>query len=107
MIAKDNEYLKEASETLYELNADQMIQERCYARRCFMVNQNITNQEMERLTAEKEALEEQNTALNTEMEALEEEKEAWSEEKEALTAKIKALEEQNAALAAEKKARPE
>ena len=107
MIAKDNEYLKEASETLYELNADQMIQERCYARRCFMVNQNITNQEMERLTAE-------NASLNREKEAWTEEKEAWTEEKEVLTeekealiAKIKALEEQNAALAAEKEARSE
>ena len=114
MIAKDNEYLKEASETLYELNADQMIQERCYARRCFMVNQNITNQEMERLTAEnaalnreKEAWTEEKEAWTEEKEAWTEEKEAWSEEREALTAKIKALEEQNAALAAEKKARPE
>lgn len=107
MIAKDNEYLTEASETLYELNADQMIQERCYARRCFMVNQNITNQEMEKLTAEKEALEEQNAALNMEKEAWTEEKEVLTEEKEALIAKIKALEEQNAALTAEKEARSE
>lgn len=33
MLAKDNEYLESAANSLFEANADRMVQERCRARR--------------------------------------------------------------------------
>lgn len=45
MIANNNSYLEEAAETMYELNADEMIQQRCRARNDYYkeVNTNLRN----------------------------------------------------------------
>lgn len=65
MIADKNEYLTEASQTLYEMNADDMVQEKCYARLQYTQLQNSINKKMNELTAENEQL----TARVAELEA--------------------------------------
>ena len=70
MIAKNNEYLQEASETLYTLNADEMIRQQCQARADYYRLQNAINQKMDELTAENEKLSSTNKKLSSEVEAL-------------------------------------
>ena len=70
MIAKNNEYLQEASETLYTLNADEMIRQQCQARADYYRLHNAINQKMDELTAENEKLSSTNKELSSEVEAL-------------------------------------
>ncbi len=77
MIAENNEYLSEASQTLYEMNADEMIQEQCYARRRRIRHENFLNDTISGLT---QALQEQNTKFT-----------AAISEKDAEIARLKAL----------------
>lgn len=70
MIAKNNEYLQEASETLYTLNADEMVRRQCQARADYYRLQNAINQKMDELTTENEKLSSTNKELSSEVEAL-------------------------------------
>lgn len=65
MIAKNNEYLQEASETLYTLNADEMVRRQCQARADYYRLQNAINQKMDELTAENEKLSSTNKKLSS------------------------------------------
>lgn len=67
MIAKNNEYLSEASQTLYEMNADEIIQEKCYARLRYTQQQNSMNRKMNELTAENERLTARIAELETQL----------------------------------------
>lgn len=51
MIAQKNKYLQEASETLYALNADEMVRQQCQARADYYRLQNSINQKMDELTS--------------------------------------------------------
>lgn len=52
MITKKNEYLQEASDTLYILNADDMIRQQCQARADFYRMQNAIDKKMNELSSE-------------------------------------------------------
>lgn len=56
MIAKNNPFLTEASETLYKLNADQLTRERCRAREDFIARPNALDRKLQQLSEEKQAL---------------------------------------------------
>lgn len=71
MIAHNNEYLTEASQSLYEMNADDMIQEKCYARLCYTQLQNSIQRKMNELTTEKEQLTAENQQLRARIAELE------------------------------------
>lgn len=64
MITNNNSYLEAAAETMYELNADEMIQQRCRARRDYYkeVNTNLRNlRELEKVN---KMLDEKNKMLD-------------------------------------------
>lgn len=63
MIANKDKYLREASETLYTLNADEMIRQQCQARADYYRLHNSINRKLEQLTS-------QNNALTCELEDL-------------------------------------
>ena len=64
MIAKKNEILEEASASLYKMNANEAIRERCQAREDYYRIQNSILSKLETVTVEKEQLEsEKNTLL--------------------------------------------
>jgi uncharacterized protein (DUF3084 family) len=72
MIAKNDQNLLEASETLYSLNADKTIRDQCEARADYDRLHNTINLKMaeltadkEKLTAEKQALTSQNNELTS------------------------------------------
>ena len=56
MIAKNNQVFTEVSEALYELNADEIMRQRCRAREDFILHQNALNRKLQELTAEKQEL---------------------------------------------------
>lgn len=56
MIAQQNEYISDASQTLYELNADEIIRQKCRAREEYQQHENAINKKMADLTAEVEQL---------------------------------------------------
>ena len=94
MIAEKSNALKEASESLYTLNADQMVREQCQARQDFYRMQRATEYKMQQLTSE-------NVQLSSEKAQLASENVQLSSENENLTtmiqkqeALIRALQEQ-------------
>ena len=84
MIAENNEFMQEATETLYALNADELIRQQCLAREDYYRTQNtydkvindqaqmILNQELEieSLNNEKAALAVQNDSLTAKNDTL-------------------------------------
>lgn len=56
MVAKKNEYLHDASEALYTMNADEMIRQQCQARADYYRLHNSINRKLEELTSENETL---------------------------------------------------
>ena len=93
MLAKDNEYLQEAAESLYVANADEIVRQQCRAR-----------EDAERLqrTLERDnkLLKEQNDVLTEQNETLTEQNETLTEQNETLIEKIAALEAKLAQLKA-------
>ena len=56
MIAKNNPVLKEASESLYVLNADEMARARSRAREEYILHENALNRKIAELSEENELL---------------------------------------------------
>lgn len=52
MLAKDDEYMNEATQTLYEFNSDKMIQERCRDREMIAFFDTMTKNKLQQLTDE-------------------------------------------------------
>lgn len=71
MIAEKDMYMSEASQTLYELNADEITQQKCRARRDYERRQRTMNRDMEQLNNEKSRLEAENETLRAANAALE------------------------------------
>ena len=67
MIAKKDENLLEATETLYTLNADELVRRQCEARADYYRLHNSINRRMEELLLEKENAVEENKKLNFEV----------------------------------------
>ena len=93
VIAKKNDELREASEALYVMNADQMIRERCRAREDYYRIQNTMNHKLEKVTAEKEELISEKEKLSSENRNLSSTVESLSSEITALTSEIEELKE--------------
>ena len=74
MIANNSQVLTEASKALYQLNADEIVRQRCRAREDFILHEN--------------AMKRQNQELLAKVDALTSEKEAWDAEREQLLAKL-------------------
>ena len=70
MIAKKDENLLEATETLYTLNADELVRRQCEARADYYRLHNSINRRMEELLLEKENAVEENKKLNSEVKTL-------------------------------------
>lgn len=77
MIAKKNKELQEATETLYNMNSDDIVRQQCRAREDYYRLQNAINRRMEELTfenqeltSEREELVSENKALITKVEFL-------------------------------------
>lgn len=99
MIAKNSQVLTEASKALYQLNADEIMRQRCRAREDFILYENAITQQNQTLAAEKKTLTAKNEILTAENETLTAEKEAinkefasakeaWDAEREQLLAKL-------------------
>ena len=108
MIAEKDMYMSEASQTLYELNADEITQQKCRARRDYYRRQKTINRDMERLNneksrleAEKANLEAEKANLETEKANLEAENTNLEAEKANLEAEKSSLESKNITLGAE------
>lgn len=81
MIANNSQILTEASKTLYQLNADEIMRQRCRARQDAI----LYEEAMKRLNqAQAVEIEELNSKVGT----LTAEKEAWDAEREQLLAKL-------------------
>lgn len=70
MIAKKDEYLREASETLYVMNADEIVRQQCQARADYYRLHNSINQKMEELSSQVEKLSSENDSLTSENDSL-------------------------------------
>lgn len=66
MIAKNNEYLMEAAKTLYNLNSDDMVRQRCQARMDAELQEQYLLKRIDTLTAD-------NAAKDAEIESLKKE----------------------------------
>lgn len=63
MLAKDNEYLEAAANSLYEANADRMVRERCIARKLAERRERTLERDIKLLKEENSGLKEQNSNL--------------------------------------------
>ena len=72
MLAKDNEYLDAAANSLYEANADWMVRERCIARKLAERRERTLERDIKLLKEENFNLEERNSSLEERNSSLEE-----------------------------------
>ena len=86
MIAKNSQVLTEASKALYQLNADEIMRQRCRAREDFIPHKNAMKRQNQELIAE-------NAALNTKINTLTTEKDTWEAEREQILAELTAYKE--------------
>ena len=70
MTAKNDEYLMEATKTLYNLNADDMVRQRCQARMDAELQEQYRLKKIDTLTADNDKLTADNAAKDAEIEAL-------------------------------------
>ncbi len=70
MTAKNDEYLMEATKTLYNLNADDMVRQRCQARMDAELQEQYLLKRVDTLTADNDKLTADNAAKDAEIEAL-------------------------------------
>ena len=70
MTAKNDEYLMEATKTLYNLNADDMVRQRCQARMDAELQEQYLLKKIDTLTADNDKLTADNAAKDAEIEAL-------------------------------------
>lgn len=70
MTAKNDEYLMEATKTLYNRNADDMVRQRCQARMDAELQEQYLLKKIDTLTADNDKLTADNAAKDAEIEAL-------------------------------------
>ena len=70
MTAKNDEYLMEVTKTLYNLNADHMVRQRCQARMDAELQEQYLLKKIDTLTADNDKLTADNAAKDAEIEAL-------------------------------------
>ena len=70
MTAKNDEYLMEATKTLYNLNADDMVRQRCQARMDAELQEQYLLKKIDTLTADNDKLTADNAAKDAEIKAL-------------------------------------
>ena len=70
MTAKNEEYLMEVTKTLYNLNADDMVRQRCQARMDAELQEQYLLKKIDTLTADNDKLTADNAAKDAEIEAL-------------------------------------
>ena len=94
MLAKDNEYLRETSNAMYELDQDRLIRQQCQAREDFLYWERIKENRNKRVEAElanaKAELANKNAELEQQKAELEQQK-AELEQQKAELAKLRAL----------------
>ena len=98
MIAEKNPNMTEATQTLYEMNADAITQEKCRARREYYRRQNTMNRDMECLRNEIDRMENEKELLMSENESLANENESLMNENESLVNENASLVNENASL---------
>lgn len=80
MIAKNNEYLMEAAKTLYNLNSDDMVRQRCQARMDAELQEQYLLKRIDTLTADNDKLTADNNKLTADNAAKDAEIEALKKE---------------------------
>ena len=70
MTAKNDEYLMEVTKTLYNLNADDMVRQRCQARMDAELQEQYLLKKIDTLTADNDKLTAYNASKDAEIEAL-------------------------------------
>lgn len=70
MLAKDNDYIKDAASTVYQLSKEEMIRLQCEAREDYYRTQLGLKHEMEKRDAQIESLSAENQSLSVEIEHL-------------------------------------
>ena len=88
MIAQKNEFMKEAGETLYQLNEDEMIRLRCLARQDYYRTQYAYQKAVEEANARAEKANAKANDANARVEVVTAEKEVIAAENEALIAEL-------------------
>ncbi len=86
MAVENNEYMEEAVETMYALNADNTIRQQCEARKRAEIEEKYQHDEMKRLKKENSKLAVNNEKLMQDNDRLKEESENWKEKYEKLLA---------------------
>ena len=89
MIAQQNEYMQEATETLYELNADETIRQQCLARQDYYRTQNSYKKLIDEQT---EKIDEQAEKINEQAEKIDEQAEKIDEQAETIDKQAEELE---------------
>ena len=102
MLAKNNEYLEEAAESIYKANADDILMQKCRAREEAERYERIAQRTIQLLQDENTTLKEEKTLLQDEKTLLQDEKTLWQDEKavmqdelEALRKRVAELEQEN------------
>jgi hypothetical protein len=83
MAAKNDQYLQEACEALYSMNADNTIRAQCRARADYEFWERCTNQKIKDLTAERDAATVKNEVLTAERDAATAERDMATAERDA------------------------
>ena len=87
MLAKDNEYLRETSNAMYELDQDRLIRQQCQAREDFLYQERIKENRNKRVEAELANAKAELANKNAELE----QQKAELEQQKAELAKLRAL----------------
>ncbi len=91
MLAQENEAIREAAETVYQLTREERIRMECEAREDYYRTQRDLQKFIAQQTSEKESLIQENKALLDQRNALANENNALANENNALADEIKAL----------------
>ena len=86
MAVQSNEYMKDAAETLYELNSDETIRQQCEARRRAEIEEKHMQDKFKKLEEEKKNLSREKNELHLKLQAEKEEAEMWKSKYEQLLA---------------------
>lgn len=86
MAVQSNEYMKDAAETLYELNSDETIRQQCEARRRAKIEEKHMQDKLKKLEEDKENLTREKTELHIKLQNEISETEKWKAKYEQLLA---------------------
>ena len=117
MLAQDNEYIRQATETIYQLSQEEAIRQQCEAREDYYRRQTGINDELEekanllkkkdktinKLAFQNKSLSSQNEILSSQNKELSSQNKELSSQNEVLSSQNEALSSQNEALANEVK----